>query len=98
MQQAFYKTNPTQDTPYRQLSLEYASDDWRVRLTGATMWGREHAEELRVEVAQSFEAAKTLYDKRFIQLTAGGLITHTSLGNVIAFRKRDSFRLRRDLP
>ena len=36
------------------------------------MGGREHAEELRVEIAQSFEAAKTLYDKRFIELTDDG--------------------------
>ena len=71
MIQAFYKTKPVQDTPYRQLSLTH-KDGWRVRLAGGTKWGRENANELRSESAQTFEEAKELYDKMFKELEQEG--------------------------
>jgi hypothetical protein len=71
MMQAFYKTKPTQDTPYRQLSLR-RENGWRVRLTGGNKWGREHAEELKVIPVQTFDEAKEVYDKMFIDLQDEG--------------------------
>jgi hypothetical protein len=43
--QPSYKTKPTQDTPYRQLSLIH-NGSWHVSLKGGTEWGRANAEEL----------------------------------------------------
>jgi hypothetical protein len=72
MMQAFYKVKPTQDTPYRQLSLLHTDEGWRVRLAGGTKWGREHAEELKVIAVESFDDGLTPYDKLFTELTKEG--------------------------
>jgi hypothetical protein len=76
MIQAFYKTKPQQDTPYRQLSLSH-KDGWQVRLTGGTKWGRENAEELKVISAKSFDEAQQLYDEMFRQLQDQGWRAYT---------------------
>jgi hypothetical protein len=71
MMNAFYKVKPVQDTPYRQLSISY-KDGWKLRLTGGTKWGREDSQELKSIPAQSFDEAKELYDKMFIELQEEG--------------------------
>lgn len=72
MMTAFYKQQPTVDTPYRQLILEHSAGGWRVRLMGGTKWGRSHGQKLKVIPAKSFDAAKKAYDKVFGELQNEG--------------------------
>jgi hypothetical protein len=71
MIQAFYKSKPEQDTPYRQLSVSH-TDGWRVRLITGMKWGREDAEELKVINAESFDAAHRIFDRLYKELQAEG--------------------------
>ena len=70
MTQAFYKVRPTQNTPYRQLSLTHTDNHWQVRLTGGEKWGK--AEELKIILVKSFDEGLVPYDKLFIDLTNEG--------------------------
>src|ERR1035441_7372814 len=76
MIQAFYKVKPEQDTPYRQLSI-VNDDRWEVRLSAGTKWGREHARELKVIPAATFDEAKQHFDKLFEELHADGWLPYT---------------------
>jgi len=71
MIQAFYKSKPERDTPYRELVLKY-EDGWRVQLSAGTRWGRENADELKAIPVSSFEEGKTLFDKLFGELQNDG--------------------------
>jgi hypothetical protein len=76
MIQAFYKTKPQQDTPYRQLSLTH-ENGWRVCLSTGKKWGRENAQELKVTLAASFDEANLLYDTLFEELQNEGWKAYT---------------------
>lgn len=70
MMVSFYKQKPNVDTPYRKLVLEQ-SRGWQVRLSGGTKWG-EHAEELKVILAKSFEEAVESFNRVYAEVQAEG--------------------------
>ena len=72
MMPAFYKRQPIQDTPYRQLVLERKDGKWTVRLMGGTKWGRESRKKLKVIRANSFGAAREQFDRLFGELEDEG--------------------------
>lgn len=72
MIQAFYKSEPKRDTPYRQLSLMADADGWRVQLTGGTKWGPERAEVLNWVPVGDFDEGKVEYDRFFSELIGQG--------------------------
>ena len=76
MMQAFYKTKPTQDTPYRQLNLR-CEDGWLLQLIGGTKWGREYAKVLKSGSVQNFDEGRVLYDREFIKLQEEGWKTYS---------------------
>ena len=70
--QAFYKSKPVQDTPYRSLYLHHKDGSWQVRLSGDTKWGRENAQEIELQTAPDFDKAKEIFDGRFSELQEEG--------------------------
>ena len=78
MIQAFYKTKPKQDTPYRQLSLLHQGD-WLVRVSAGSKWGRENSEELRSIREQTFEAAQEEFDIQYRELEKQGWIAYSPM-------------------
>ena len=73
MHQAFFKSKPTRDTPYRQLSL--TTDDagnWRVQLTGGTNWGAEHKQVFSTFSVADFDDGVPVYDRLYLEITREG--------------------------
>ena len=73
MHQAFYKSKPTRDTPYRQLSL--TTDDvgaWRVQMTGGARWGAEHKQIIATIPVEDFDDGLPQYDRLYLDLTREG--------------------------
>jgi uncharacterized protein YecT (DUF1311 family) len=72
MMQVFYKTNPRQDTPYRELALRRSREAWIVRVTAGTNRGGADANDSSVDTAKTVDEAREVYDKRFTELTDEG--------------------------
>jgi hypothetical protein len=71
MIQAFYKTTPTQGTPYQQLSLMHG-DGSSVRLSAGTKWGREYDKEVKNVPVKSFNEGKERFDEMSTELENQG--------------------------
>jgi hypothetical protein len=73
MHNAFYKTEPRLDTPYRQLSLDNDSGKgWYFRLIAGEKAGREFAQELSSTRVETFDEGREIYDKMYLQLEQEG--------------------------
>ncbi len=77
MMDAFYKINPTFDTPYRQLTLERDNKGWQVRLIGGTKWGRENAQDLEKVHVPTFDSGHEIYHKMCFELQSEGWKVYT---------------------
>jgi hypothetical protein len=69
--QAFYKSKPEQDTPYRKLSLIH-EEGWWVRLVAGEKWGKENADILNAVPVESFDAGQVVFDRMYNELCAEG--------------------------
>jgi len=78
MMAAFYKQEPTNDSPYRQLIILAYEGGWQVRLSGGTQWRPKQSKEFKVILAKSFDDAQKLYDTAYLQLQDEGWKPYSS--------------------
>jgi hypothetical protein len=76
MMQAFYQSKPIQDTPYRQLSLDY-DEGWHVQLFGGIKWGAKGKNILQNVPVRDFDEGREVYDKMFVELQNSGWRAYT---------------------
>jgi len=78
MIQAFYQTNPVQDTPYRELVLEHEEGKgWHVLLLGGTKWGARGATTVSDDPVADFDNGKIVFDRIFEELRGHGWRAYT---------------------
>lgn len=98
MIQAFYQTEPEQDTPYQQLTLSHFNGTgWAVRHAAGENWGRENSTVVKEYPVKDFDEGKVVFDRLYREFMDAGWMPYSPMRT---WEPRATFQttVKRELP